>query len=196
MKKMLCFIIALSIILSYSAIGCSKKTGSAVDRKLVARINNYELTVDDFRDEARTMFSDKYTTDDPQGAKESLLDEVILKKIMLQEAQAQNFDKNEAFMAEIERYWEQALLKLLIKEKMQEFLQKTKVSDGELKQAYEKMKVEEGDNIQPLEELAPSIRSEIRREKVQENFNRWIESMKRNANVKVYKENLKYVIIK
>jgi len=142
MKNRYLCILTFCLAASILVCGCGKKAD--VNGKVVAKINDYKLTVDDFRDEANAAFANKYVTGDPEKAKESLLDEVILKKILLQEAQAQNFDKDRAFMKEIERYWEQALLKLLIKKKMMEFLQKTTVSEDEVKAEYEKMKTEEG----------------------------------------------------
>jgi peptidyl-prolyl cis-trans isomerase C len=99
--------------------GCGKKP-AGLDGKIVAKINNYELTAEDFNDEARLTLSNKLLSEDPKKAKEELLDEIITKKVLLQEAQRQNFDKDKAFMKEIERYWEQALIKLMVRKKLDE----------------------------------------------------------------------------
>ena len=107
------------ILLALAGAGCEKKPSVPAD-KIIARINNYEMTVDDFEGEARLLEGNKYFSKDPAKAKEDLLNELIKKQLLIQEAQRQNFDKDKAFMKEIDRYWEQALLKLLIKKKIKE----------------------------------------------------------------------------
>ena len=136
--------------------GCANKAPQ--DKKLVARINNYELTVEDFKNESDLVMSNKYLSRDPQAAKDQMLEEMITKNILIQEAQAQNFDKDKAFMKEIERYWEQALLKLLLKKKTEEFsAQVTGASD------------------------------EIKKAKVQQMLEMWVTDLRRHAKVKIYK---------
>ncbi|MDD5681455.1 MAG: hypothetical protein PHI59_09480, partial [Candidatus Omnitrophica bacterium] len=147
-RRLLLLVLALFLMSVIS--GCGKKQ-VPVDKKLVAKINNCEITMEDFQDNASLMLSRKYLAGDPEKAKEDLLDEIIIKKVLLQEAQAKNYDKNKTFMKEIERYWEQALLKLLIKEKMREFLQKMSVKDDEIAKEYEKMKLAEGKSVESFE---------------------------------------------
>jgi len=133
-----------------AVFGCCCKKESEGKAELVAEVNRYKMTVDDFRDEARLTAATKYLPADREKAKEELLDEIITKKVLLEEAQRQNFDKDKPFMKEIERYWEQALLKLLIKKKMAE--------------------------LGSAEEL-----------------DKWISDLRKKANVRIYKENLKKI---
>jgi len=194
MRNRKLLLLALSLILILAISGCGKKQAPE-DKKLVAKINNCEITVEDFQNDASLVLSKKYLAGNPEKAKEDLLDEIIIKKMLLQEAQAKNFDKNKTFMKEIERYWEQALLKLLIKEKMREFLQKMSVKDDEILKEYEKMKLEEGSSVELFEKALPMIRSDIKRRKVAEAFSQWVSSLKERAKVKIYKENLKSIKI-
>ena len=107
MSAILLIIGQLSLVI-YGCGGSNKVSG---DDKVVARINNYTMTMGDFRDSARTVV----------GTREEALEEIITRNILIQEAQKENFDKGKAFMKEIEKYWEQALLKILIKKKTAEF---------------------------------------------------------------------------
>jgi vacuolar-type H+-ATPase subunit I/STV1 len=91
--------------------GCGKAIENTADDKTIASINNYKMTVGDFRASAKAI----------PGAKKDVLEQLITRNILIQEAQKENFDKDRAFMKEIESYWEQALLKLLIKKKTSEF---------------------------------------------------------------------------
>ena len=112
-------VLLLVVLLAGFGAGCAKEPsdpGSAV----LAKIGKYELTVDDFENEVKLTEPNKVLSADPRKAREELLDELIMKKILLQEAERQNLDKGRAFMKEIERYWEQALIKMMILQKIGE----------------------------------------------------------------------------
>lgn len=149
--------------------GCGEKKPASGNDKVVVRINRYEMTTGEFKDEAKLAMPARYVTGDAEKAKEEFLDEIITKQVLLQEAQRENFDKNKEFRKEIERYWEQALLKLLIKEKMRELSKQLIVREG---------------------------KKEDQHKKIQEALDRWIKDLRRRANIKIYKDNLKEVEIK
>ncbi|MFA5142993.1 MAG: hypothetical protein WC522_02330 [Candidatus Omnitrophota bacterium] len=112
MKRMkILMALVVIICLGVFTYGCGAPREPSGDNKVVAKINNYSMTTEDFRDAARAV----------RGTKAQVLDELITKNVLVQEAQKENFDKDEAFMKEIQGYWEQALLKLLIKKKTAEF---------------------------------------------------------------------------
>ena len=112
MKEIKFFIIlSMGICLGLAVYGCGSQKSPSSDEKIIAKINNYNMTTEDFRDSARSV----------SGTKDDILDQLITKNILIQEAQKENFDKDKAFMKEIQRYWEQALLKILIKKKTAEF---------------------------------------------------------------------------
>jgi parvulin-like peptidyl-prolyl isomerase len=118
--------------------GCQKS--DSFDGKVVARINDYDLTVADFRNEAVILRANKDLSSDPKKAKSQLLQDIIGKKLFIQEAQKLNFDKQKYFMSEIERYWEQALLKILFKKKAEELYRSIDVTSAEIEEQYNKMK--------------------------------------------------------
>ncbi len=114
--------------LSLSVYGCGAPKERSGDAKIVARINSYDMTVEDFRGAAKAI----------GGTKDRILEELLIRNVLIQEAQKQNFDKDKAFMKEIERYWEQALLKLLIKQKTAEFSAGVKGNKSEVEAAMTK----------------------------------------------------------
>ena len=126
------------ITLMIFASGCEK--GPTKDKRVLARVNNYEMTVSDFQDEVRMTRGNKSLSPDRQKAKAQLLEDLISRKILIQEALKLNIDKDKTFMKEIERYWEQALLKLLFKIKSDELLRTIGVDDFEVRRAFDKMK--------------------------------------------------------
>ena len=188
-------LVAVLLFVMLPMSGCGKKPEASM-LKVLAKINNYDLTTEDFRDEARLSLARQYPLGESDKAKEDLLDEMIVKKLLIQEAQAHNFDKDRAFMKEIERYWEQALLKLLIKNKVQEFSQNVTVGEDEVEKEYGRIISQEGSAAGSFEKLSKDIRSDLRRKKINDAFNNWISGLKSKSNVRVYKENLKYIVVK
>lgn len=171
--------------------GCGGGNEPAAE-KPVARIDEYVMTVEDFRAEADRLQRNRELPSDDERAKEQLLEEIVLRKVLLQEAQRQNFDKNRAFMKEIERYWEQALLKLLYRKKAHELAATVSVSEGEVLDEYRRL-IEAGDPAAArgaFDEVAAQIRADIANRKTQEAIDGWVDGLRRRARVTVYRENL------
>ena len=154
------FLISIAMLLP--ACSCNNAQSSG-DKKIVAKINNYYLTVADFNNEIGDKIPSGLPAPELEKAKEVMLDGVILKKLLIQEAQKQNFDKDKAFTKEIERYWEQALLKLLYNKRSQELSREAGMAESD---------------------------PEAREKKVREALNAWITGLKERADIKKYRENL------
>ena len=161
-KIVLITVIVLSILLFPVFVMAGEPRGD--DDKVIARINNYTLTIADFESETQGKLPRGLSAPDLEKAKEGLLDDLITKKLLIQEAQKQKFDKDKAFIKEIERYWEQALLKFLYNKKSQELLREIS-----------------------RDERDPEIRDRL----VQQALSVWMEDLKNSADIKKYKENLK-----
>jgi hypothetical protein len=135
-KKVFYYTIALAIVATVCA-GCENDTGhqreKAQDSRLLAVINNYKMSVGDFYQDVRPILKNKLLTEDPRKEKSQILEELIQKEILIQEAQRLNLDKEKDFMREIEQYWKQALIKSLILKKQNEFARQTQVLDNEVK---------------------------------------------------------------
>jgi peptidyl-prolyl cis-trans isomerase C len=107
---------------------------------VVARVNDYEVTADEFRRElamSRGVIRN-FPDISPQELKDKVLDELIVRQLLLEEAQKLDIDKQPAFMREVEAYWRQALLKTLLARKTDEFLGGGKTLDEEVREAYER----------------------------------------------------------
>ena len=68
--------------------GCGRPAGKSAEDKVIARINNYKMTAGDFRDSARVV----------SGTKKEVLEQLITRNILIQEAQKENFDKGIRFL--------------------------------------------------------------------------------------------------
>ncbi|OIO37529.1 MAG: hypothetical protein AUJ75_04110, partial [Candidatus Omnitrophica bacterium CG1_02_49_10] len=132
--------ITITVFFGVILCGCGGNKTPTGDDRIVAKVNNYEMTVADFREGLETMPVDRALSVNPVEAKKEVLENLITKRLLLQEAQKQNFDKERAFMREIERHWEQALLKLLFRKKSYDLSRDIAVEDSEIIDEYRKMK--------------------------------------------------------
>jgi peptidyl-prolyl cis-trans isomerase C len=126
-------------IFSFFLSGCANNPPAAKE-KVVAKVNNFALTVEDFRIEANPLLMKKYSTYSSVKQKNHVLEELITKEVLLQEAQRLNLDKQKSFMKEIEGYWEQALMKSLINRKLQEFSLLVGVNNQDILEGYNRLK--------------------------------------------------------
>jgi len=184
LSKGINFLMALTLITMLS-IGCAKKPDKS---QVVAEINNYLVTTDDLRDEAKlSIYS---------APKEQILQNIIYKELLLQEAQRMNLDKNKDFMKEIENYWKQALIKRLINIKGNEFLVFSQVSNEEIKAEYERLSKENNGKIKSFKDMSGEIREMLRVRKAQVSLDNWIASLRKNAEIKKYDEVLNTIKFK
>jgi parvulin-like peptidyl-prolyl isomerase len=120
--------------------GCANNSPGAKE-KVVAKVNRFELTVEDFKEGVNPLLIKKYATYSSLQQKGQILEELIVKEILLQEAQRLDLDKQRSFMKEIEGYWEQALMKSLINRKLQEFSVFLRVSEQDILEQYSRLKL-------------------------------------------------------
>ncbi|MFH0855445.1 MAG: SurA N-terminal domain-containing protein [Candidatus Omnitrophota bacterium] len=113
-------LIILLLLIAALFAGCAK--APAGKKQVVAQINNYQLTVDDFMQEAKLNLPYMLQNDNSGAIKEQLYNDIVTNELILQQAERMGLDKNRDFMKEVENYWKQALIKRLINIKGAEFL--------------------------------------------------------------------------
>jgi hypothetical protein len=107
MNKNFTWLMLFTLGIVFFCFGCTQKTH---DGKVVAKVNNYSMTVQDLEDEIEHS---PYSAE-KENSPENILDLAIRKQVLIQEAQRQGLDRKKSFMKTIERYWEQTLIKELI----------------------------------------------------------------------------------
>lgn len=157
MRAMRKYSIVVPLLLVF-VMGCSP---SRPDGEVLAKINNYYLYRDDFLDEVQAL------SDFQRAGKtrEDLLNEIIQKKLLLQEAQREGLDKEAPFMKMIERFWEQCLLRAVIEKRMDEYLGP-----------------------------APTV-SRRERDMADKKFEEWSEAVRQKAHIHVNKEMLENIVL-
>lgn len=179
MKRYLFFLLILIFF-----IGCSN---ASKNKEILAKVNNYEITEDEFEEEFReSTFS---RTDTPESRKE-FLNSLIDRKLILQDAQKKGLGKEESFLKMIEKFWEQSLLKLALDRRSKEIANSAAVTDKLIEDTYNKM-VKEGKVTKPYNQAYSQIKWELTKVKESQMMNDWVEELRKKAQIKVNDELLK-----
>ncbi len=179
-KRVSFLIILLCVLISITA--CARKEGP---ERVVATINDYDMTVEDFNYESKEVLHMGRVLGDFPVTKEDLLDALITKEILLQEAQKENLDKDRNFMKSIELYWEQTLIKNLMLKKSEEIEKKIMVYEDEINDYYNKMSPDEK---KPLAEVKDEIVTRIKMKKEREFMDEWINGLRSKSRIRINKK--------
>ena len=175
----------LLIILSSFLFCCSQ--GKSEENKILAKINDYTLTLDEFQtqlaQEARFDKDFKVT----QEAKKTFLDQLITKEILIQEAKRRNLDRKEKFIRAIERYWESTLIRDLMEMEQQKIEKRTLVSEEEIEKRYNEMKKSDN-NLPQLDSIRHQISKKIIEDKKQRLLEEWNDQLRKRAKIEINEE--------
>ncbi len=162
---------------------CACSDGTKND-DIILTINNFSLTKNEFEklNAAEMEYKNAYKTS--KEAKQNLLEKIIKKELLIQEAQKQGIDKDEKFMAAIEKYWEATLIKHLMERKNQRIHDSTTVTNKEIKKRYALYK-QKNDTIPALENIEKEIAQEILEEKKTLRVEKWLNDLHENARIKI-----------
>lgn len=175
-------VLILILIIALSLAACGRKEGP---ERIVAAINDYRMTVEDFNYESKEVLRMGKVLGDFPATKEDILDALITKEILLQEAQKEGLDKDRNFMKSMELYWEQTLIKNLLMKKSREILETVMVYEDEIADYYNKMPPDEK---KPLAEIRDDIAMRIKMKKEREFMDEWIDRLRSKARIKINKK--------
>lgn len=174
-KNNIFFIVAgltLALILSY---GCAQEK----QKKIILRVNNFKMTAEELEEEIK----EAGIPDSPQ-ARQKFLEDLINRKLILQEAERLGLDKEREFLKAIERFWEQSLLKVMIDRESKEIANQISVDDREIEKCYNEM-FQQGAVKESLPESYNQIKWQVLRNKQTQALNAWIEGLRKKAKVEV-----------
>lgn len=178
-------LIVLQLALLLFSLSCSQEKKE--DQDIIAKINDYNLTIDEYKYQLREAMECEEQTELTNKFKIDFLEELIKKEILIQEAIKLDLDKKEKFIKSIERYWESTLIRNFMDIKNEEINQTMLVSKNEIDTYYKKLK-ESKDTIPPLNKIEDSIIREIKERKNRVSFKNWISQLRKNAQVEINQE--------
>lgn len=181
MKKIIILFAILTIF-----TGCSNRR-PAQDKKILARINNYEITKAEFEHEFKLS---AYGSLDTPSSRQEFLNQLINRKLILQDAQAKGLGTDEGFLKMVERFWEQSLLKLALDKKAKEIAGSTSVSEKAIEETYGKM-LSEGKTDKNYSQMYSQIKWEITKIQETQIMNSWLNGLHKKATIKINEQFLK-----
>lgn len=167
------------LILCLFIFGCGRVEPS---KNIVVQINDYQVTAQEFEEGfAASPFAAQA---DKVKARQDYLNSIIDQKLILQDAQKNNLDKDEEFLKSIEHFWEQSLLTVALKVKGDQIAGSLNVSDDQIRKLYEEM-IKDGVTTKSYEELYVQIKWMAAKQIEQKKFEVWVEEMRKRAHIKV-----------
>lgn len=165
------FIMLLAMV---ALAGCGSQADDKSD--IVVRVNDRNITADEFRYALGESYK-KGIEPLTKAEKGDLLDQMIKKELLIQEAKRCNLDQDEDFRRTIETYWEQTLIRNLLDQAGEELCGKIHVS----KEDISDFKKEQG--VAAMSEK--EIEEELFERKKTEALKRWLERLKRSASIEI-----------
>jgi len=183
-RNRLLFVVLFWVISSVWVMGCADRK---IEGAVVATINEYRLTIKEFE----TQLAQELEMDPEfkltQEAKESFLNQLVRKELLIQEAMKMKLDRRDRFIRAIERYWQSTLIRDLLELKGEEIERQTYISEEEIADRYHRMKAED-ENLPPVETLRQEITQRLKEEKKTEKLKLWIDALQKQAKIEISRE--------
>jgi parvulin-like peptidyl-prolyl isomerase len=135
MKKVVVFILTISILFAF--IACAKKEEQK--GPYLAKVGSATITQADLEREIKTLPEFAQKLFEGSGGKEKFLNELIKKELLYQEALKKGLDKDPEYQRKVEEFKKLTLIGQLLEKEVES---KTKVTDQDIKNYYEKHKSE------------------------------------------------------
>lgn len=174
MKKISLILLILAFI-----AGCGG--GMQKEKNILAKVNNYEITKEEFEQEFSESSFAKVNT---ERSRKDFLENLITRKLILQDAQAKGLDKEKRFLKTIEKFWEQSLFKIAVDKKTKEIAGSVSVSDKEIEAYYNNLR-KEGKTDKLYEQAYSQLKWEITKHKESEALSQWLAQLRKNADIKI-----------
>jgi len=159
------------ILLSAS---CAPKEETAVS------IDSIKITKAEFEKDFQKFNLSK---PDTSAARKEFIESLVNRKLILKEAETTNLDKDPAFLEDVQDFWEQSLLKLVVDKKAKQLFMTIKINDKEIDDFYNANKDKFGDK--PMSDVYGEVRLILFKKKQQDAVTVWLDALRKNANVKV-----------
>jgi hypothetical protein len=161
---------------------CSQE--KAEDSEILARINNYNLSLDTFQNQIAAEIEMDENFRVTKAAKDQFLERLIKKQLLVQEAKKLGLDRKKKFIRAIERYWESTLIRDLMDLKGKEISDKTYISENEIQTRYNEIKGSE-ETYPPIEKVREKIRKQLLENKKSRILSEWIDDLRQNADIEI-----------
>ena len=163
---------------------CAKKNKEG---EVAVKINHYTLTAPEFEE----LFREYEMNEDTPETRANFLNNLITRKLLLEEAQRRGLDTQKDFLRSIENFWEQSLLKLVVDQEVKEITKKITVTEPEVESHYQRWVKENPEMAKPLPEVRTLIEWRIRKAKEAQAMEAWNNGLFQKARIQIDKKALR-----
>lgn len=147
----------------------------------VITIDKIKITAADFEDAFKNS---PYATEDTGASRAEFLNNYISRLLVLKEAEKAGLDKDPRFLKNVEFFWQQSLIKMMLDSKIKELSINNTVTEGEIG-AYYDLHREADYKDKDLPSVYDGIKWILVNEKQREAMNAWLENVKKSSKVEV-----------
>jgi len=182
MKKFFVLILVLGFVIT----GCAKKEEKKGGQYLV-KINNVTITKEDLNREIEALPAFAQKMFEGEEGMTKLVDELIKKELLYQEAKKRGLDKDPAYLKKVADSQKLILISSLLEKEIED---KAKVSDKEVKDFYEKNKADFTVQGKPVEfeKIKGMLAQRLTGQKQKEVFDSYVENLKKSYTIDINKE--------
>lgn len=165
----------LSLIIVTILVGCSSQDENAAIQigNIKVSAQEYAISLDKVPMYMRLQKSDK-----------EILENFITRKLILREAMTNGLDRDPDFIADVQMFWEQALMKIMLEHYSQKLSDSIVITDDEVRVYYDKYRVEAFAN-QSLEEVKSQILPILHQQKIHEAMLTWTEELRNQTPISI-----------
>lgn len=180
MKKVAVFVLTVFLV-----FGCAKKEEQK--GQYLVKINGITITKADLKNEVEALppFAQKMFEGEEGIAR--LIDELIKKELLYQEAKKKGLDKDAAYLKKVADSQKLILISALLEKEIED---KAKLSDKDIRDFYEKNKADfmvQGKTIE-FEKIRDMLAQRLTAQKQKEVFDGYVENLKKSYKIDVNKE--------
>lgn len=180
MKKIFYYFILF--LLSLQFFSCSNE--EAHQQEILARVNNYNLTLDEFQAKLAAELELDPDFKPTEEAKRDFLDSLIGKELLIQEAKKLDLDRKNKFVRTIERYWESTLIRDLLEIKGKEISRDILIPKAEIEARVKKIE-KSGKGVRSSEKARKKALAELKNRKSIEMLREWISGLRKTAKIEI-----------
>jgi len=174
-------LITIMVVFLILVVAFYSLKGFLPKEQYVVKINQFKMTDEEFEDYFAKMNASR---DDNFDSRSGVLDALVSKKLILQEAEKIGLQKSEEFLDALQHYYEQLLFKLIVDLKSKELSSLAQVTDAEVKERYDKMQAETLTD-KPLDDVYSQIKWQVLREKQTQALNDWLKDVKEDSEIDI-----------
>jgi hypothetical protein len=163
--------------------GCG---GRVVDTSVIATVNDKPIYAKELKRELSNRVRQDPSLKIDSDVIDDLVDTLVKRQLIIQEAMDRKMPEEQSFVDTIKAFWEQTLIREFVEYKNREFERYVFVTDKEIEDYYNGLR-RRSPNVPALEEIYEKLKAAIKRGKMSQALEDWLENKKKSSRIRVDK---------